>query len=345
MGCEHLRNSLVRTQGSTFVRPGLRYIATPDLDGAPAARLLPFVFNQQQRYLIWLGDQECYVYRWPDNALVSNFATPWTAAQIGSVDWIQIGDTVLLAHESCPIQQIQRQRDGSFTIDVYSFEFAPVGRIQDPRIELQPSGTVGTVTMASLSGPVFRPGYDVVGPAAGKSDIGGRWAFQGIQFTILDIAEQTNLLALNATIEAARAGEAGRGFAVVAQEVKSLAGQTHQAIASVSGTVNDIRTQMSSTAEKVDSVVERIDHVHLGAGNIAAAISQQQAATREIGDNAEHAARDAEEVRTQSREVNQDALRVGEVADEMHQVMREMESRAQSLREASAAFLERLRVA
>ena len=192
LGAEHLRNSLVRTQGSTFVRPGLRYIATPDLDGAPAARLLPFVFNQQQRYLIWLGDQECYVYRWPDNALVSNFATPWTAAQIGSVDWIQIGDTVLLAHESCPIQQIQRQRDGNFTIDVYSFEFAPVGRIQDPRIELQPSGTVGTVTMASLSGPVFRPGYDVVGPAAGKSDIGGRWAFQGIQFTILDIAEDGN---------------------------------------------------------------------------------------------------------------------------------------------------------
>lgn len=162
---------------------------------------------------------------------------------------------------------------------------------------------------------------------------------------IEDVANRTNLLALNATIEAARAGEAGRGFAVVAQEVKSLANQTHQAIASVSGTVSNIRSQMASTAEKVESVVERIDRVQQGAGNIAAAISQQQAATREIGDNAEHAARDAEEVRTQSREVNQDALRIGEVADEMHQVMREMESRAQTLREASAAFLQRLRAA
>lgn len=160
---------------------------------------------------------------------------------------------------------------------------------------------------------------------------------------IEDVASRTNLLALNATIEAARAGEAGRGFAVVAQEVKSLASQTHQAIASVSGTVANIQAQMSSTAQKVESVVERIDHVHHGAGNIAAAISQQQAATREIGDNAENAARDAEEVRTQSREVNQDALRVGEVADEMHQVMREMESRAQTLREASGAFLQKLR--
>ncbi len=160
---------------------------------------------------------------------------------------------------------------------------------------------------------------------------------------IEDVASRTNLLALNATIEAARAGEAGRGFAVVAQEVKSLASQTHQAIASVSGTVTKIRGQMETTAETVESVVEKIDRVHQGAGNIAAAISQQQAATREIGDNAEHAARNAEEVRSQSQEVNQDALRVGEVADEMHQVVREMESRALSLREASAAFLQRLR--
>lgn len=160
---------------------------------------------------------------------------------------------------------------------------------------------------------------------------------------IEDVASRTNLLALNATIEAARAGEAGRGFAVVAQEVKSLASQTHQAIASVSGTVANIRGQMETTAEKVESVVEKIDRVHQGAGNIATAISQQQAATRDIGDNAEHAARNAEEVRSQSLEVNQDALRVGEVADEMHQVMREMEARAISLREASAAFLQRLR--
>ena len=169
-------------------------------------------------------------------------------------------------------------------------------------------------------------------------------AIESIVGLIRQIAGQTNLLALNATIEAARAGDAGRGFAVVAQEVKSLASQTHQAIASVSGTVANIRGQMETTAEKVESVVEKIDRVQQGAGNIAAAISQQQAATREIGDNAEHAARNAEEVRSQSQEVNQDALRVGEVADEMHQVMREMESRAISLREASAAFLQRLRV-
>jgi methyl-accepting chemotaxis protein len=162
---------------------------------------------------------------------------------------------------------------------------------------------------------------------------------------IQDVAGRTNLLALNATIEAARAGEAGRGCAVVAQEVKSLASQTHDAIGSVTGTVDTLRIQMRDAAVTVGSVVDKMDHVQHGASNIAAAIAQQQAATRDITGNAEHAVQDAQEVRHYSGEVNRVAQRVGDLADEMHQVMVGLEAQSQALRQSSSAFLSRLRAA
>ncbi|MCI8511924.1 MAG: chemotaxis protein [Lachnospiraceae bacterium] len=57
---------------------------------------------------------------------------------------------------------------------------------------------------------------------------------------IVSIADQTNILALNATIEAARAGEQGKGFAVVAVEVKKLADEIKQLIATMDSSIRDV---------------------------------------------------------------------------------------------------------
>lgn len=168
---------------------------------------------------------------------------------------------------------------------------------------------------------------------------------QEIATMIEDVASRTNLLALNATIEAARAGEAGRGFAVVAQEVKSLANQTHDAIISVTQTVDLIRNRMDDTSQVIASVAEQIGRVQDGASNIADAVSQQDAATRDITENALSAAQDAAQVKAYSGEVHNVAQRVGELADEMHVVMTGLEKQAQDLRATSQSFLERLRAA
>jgi methyl-accepting chemotaxis protein len=107
---------------------------------------------------------------------------------------------------------------------------------------------------------------------------------------ITDIAEQTNLLALNATIEAARAGEAGRGFAVVAGEVKALAGQTSRATEEIGSQIAGMQraTQRSITA--ITGIEQTIREIGNISSAIAAAVTEQGAATQEIARGVEVAA-------------------------------------------------------
>ena len=108
---------------------------------------------------------------------------------------------------------------------------------------------------------------------------------------ITDIAEQTNLLALNATIEAARAGDAGRGFAVVAGEVKALAGQTSRATEEIATQIAGMQRATMRSIEAINAIETIIREIGDISGAIAAAVTQQGAATAEIARSVEIAAK------------------------------------------------------
>lgn len=76
------------------------------------------------------------------------------------------------------------------------------------------------------------------------------------------IAEQTNLLALNASIEAARAGEQGKGFAVVAQEVRSLAEQSKESVATISRLVAEIQVKSREAVVNIEGSRQLVSNGH-----------------------------------------------------------------------------------
>ncbi len=153
-GAATLRNVFIHPTGGLSRRAGLRYVDTARGPG----RMIAFEFNTEQVYLLLFSDQHVDVYR--DGTNVADFATPWTVAQLGQINWCQSADTLLVVHPDMPPKKITRTAEPDWTVSDWTFIekgdriFQPHHKFADEGVTLTPSGTSGTVTITA-SAAVF----------------------------------------------------------------------------------------------------------------------------------------------------------------------------------------------
>jgi hypothetical protein len=126
LGCEIARNVLVKPQGSATARPGLRHVAQIHaLASHPGVRLLDHVFSDDQKYVVCLYHLGAKVYRDSDFALVATLVLPYHDTDLQQVDFVQLADTMLLAHPSYPLRQVVRGPAESWSTAEYEFVCGP----------------------------------------------------------------------------------------------------------------------------------------------------------------------------------------------------------------------------
>src|SRR3954468_3943630 len=126
LGCETARNVLVKPQGSATYRPGLRHVAPIHaLAGHPGVRLIDHVFSDDQKYVVALYHLGAKVYRDSDFALVATLVLPYRDVDLQQVDFVQLADTLLLAHPLYPLRQVVRGPAEAWSTAEYAFTSPP----------------------------------------------------------------------------------------------------------------------------------------------------------------------------------------------------------------------------
>ena len=169
-GAKQCRNFALLAEGGLMRRPGTSYLATLPAE----ARLIPFIFSDDEIAIIALSNQRMDVYNISGTALTSNYTTNcnWTTSQLFELNFAQFGDTIFVTHRNNPIREIFRESASSFIVREFAFKIdedtpavsgvnkilAPFYKYDDALVTLTLStGATGTGRTVTASSGVFVP--------------------------------------------------------------------------------------------------------------------------------------------------------------------------------------------
>lgn len=147
-------NVYLQPQGPLTRRPGKRFVAEVKTS-AKKTRLIPFIFSDEQAYVIELGDGYARFYK--DNGRIESspgtpveIATPYAEADLFDIHYTQSFDTLYLFHQDYQTRKITRSSHTSWAIAAVAFTGGPFrDQIPSTGITVTPSVTTGTGTLTA----------------------------------------------------------------------------------------------------------------------------------------------------------------------------------------------------
>lgn len=155
--CETLENILIRPYGPVINTPGTRFIAEVK-DSSKATRLLRFVFNRSDAFIIELG--EGYFRFYTDQGQVESapstpyeLANTYTESELFEIQYSQVNDVIYLTHKDHPPRKLTRLAADSWTLTDIDFLGGPYLDDNITSTTITPSADTGTgITLTASSG-------------------------------------------------------------------------------------------------------------------------------------------------------------------------------------------------
>jgi len=103
------------------------------------ARLIPFVFSSEQAYVLELGELYLRVYAYGARVGTVEVATPWSAAQLGDLQFYQSADQMWIAHPAHALRVLTRTAHTTWTLAVYELGDGPYDEMDTQGTLLTPA--------------------------------------------------------------------------------------------------------------------------------------------------------------------------------------------------------------
>lgn len=160
-GVSKCQNLIPRVQGCLIRRSGT-YFVKEVKDSADRTQLVPFVFNNDQSFILEFGDQ--YIRFYKDRAAFEvssvhyEIASPYVAADlfdsknIFRINFTQSADVIYMVHPEYKPRKLKRNSNSNWTIETVDPDFPPIDSLNTTTTTVYASATTGSVTLTASTG-------------------------------------------------------------------------------------------------------------------------------------------------------------------------------------------------